>query len=141
MPGPFRFASWWCEVEGIEELIRGSWNSSASGLRGARRVAFKLRRLKRVLREWSKTVRAARSEKKQDLLQGIQDLDLAEEEAMLDENGRAARSRAKSELAEIEGRLWEDKRDIQTNLVEHFKKPSVPGGGGSLLGRIATCHV
>ncbi|KAK1262730.1 hypothetical protein QJS04_geneDACA000980 [Acorus gramineus] len=89
--GPFRFESWWCEVEGVEGLIRQSWDASASGLRGARRVAFKLRRLKRVLRQWSRTVRAARTEKKCGLLQDILRLDREEEQATLSEDDRAAR--------------------------------------------------
>ncbi|KAK1300868.1 hypothetical protein QJS10_CPB13g01356 [Acorus calamus] len=100
-PGPFRFASWWCEVEGIEDLIRNSLNASASGLRGARQVAFKLCRLKRILRQWSRTVLAARSAKKQELLTVIQDLDRAEEVAMLDKTARNTRGAAKGELAEI----------------------------------------
>ncbi|KAK1298474.1 hypothetical protein QJS10_CPB14g01202 [Acorus calamus] len=62
---PFRFESWWCDIEGVEELIRNSWNGHVRGLKGARRVAFKLRRLKRVLCEWSSTLRILRKEKLQ----------------------------------------------------------------------------
>ncbi|KAK1294356.1 hypothetical protein QJS10_CPA16g00527 [Acorus calamus] len=61
-------------------MIYSSWNTSASGLKGARRVAFKLRRLKRALKQWSRTVYAARSAKKQELQKIIQDLDRSEEE-------------------------------------------------------------
>ncbi|KAK1318217.1 hypothetical protein QJS10_CPB04g01551 [Acorus calamus] len=50
----FRFESWWTLCPDLEEVVRGSWEAGVGGYRGARCVAVKLRRLKRVLRVWGR---------------------------------------------------------------------------------------
>ncbi|KAK1278830.1 hypothetical protein QJS04_geneDACA022823 [Acorus gramineus] len=98
---PFRFESWWCEVEGFEEVVRSAWNVNVGALRGARRVAFKLKMLKRTLKEWSKRERIKRSEKKAGLQGRIQAIDHVEETTVILEAEREIRRAAKGELADI----------------------------------------
>ncbi|KAK1307662.1 hypothetical protein QJS10_CPA09g01076 [Acorus calamus] len=39
---PFRFKSWWCKVEGLEEIVHSAWNVNVGALQGARCMAFKI---------------------------------------------------------------------------------------------------
>ncbi|KAK1326875.1 hypothetical protein QJS10_CPA01g02555 [Acorus calamus] len=75
----FRFESWWLECEGFETLIRQSWNSGAGILRGARCIAFKLRRLKQCLKRWGRLERLRRTEEKSKCEIRIAEIDRLEE--------------------------------------------------------------
>ncbi|KAK1286517.1 hypothetical protein QJS10_CPB20g01045 [Acorus calamus] len=101
----FRFESWWLECEGFETLIRQSWNSGAGILRGARCIAFKLRRLKQCLKRWGRLERLRRTEEKSKCEIRIAEIDRLEESQHL-------------RVDEIE--LTEEK-EIQDSLVHHFK--------------------
>ncbi|KAK1294355.1 hypothetical protein QJS10_CPA16g00524 [Acorus calamus] len=50
----FKFESWWTKYRDLEEVVRNSWSASAFGYSGAKRLAFKLQRLKRVLKVWGR---------------------------------------------------------------------------------------
>ncbi|KAK1284236.1 hypothetical protein QJS10_CPB21g01211 [Acorus calamus] len=77
-PHKFRFETWWTEVEvsteveGLDEVVRASWAAPSGGLIGARRLAFKLKRLKRCLRLWGRTVKVEQVRKKNETPGGDQ---------------------------------------------------------------------
>ncbi|KAK1258192.1 hypothetical protein QJS04_geneDACA021080 [Acorus gramineus] len=98
---PFRFETWWCEVDNIDEVVNSSWNAAAGGLRGARRVVFKLQRLKRVLQEWSTRECARQKEKKEALSTIIQSWDRAKEANAVTMDDRAQRMKAKEDRGDI----------------------------------------
>ncbi|KAK1291915.1 hypothetical protein QJS10_CPB17g00785 [Acorus calamus] len=108
----FKFESWWCDCEELEELVRRSWLTSANGLRGARRMAFKLKRLKTVLKAWSKKQRMDRDQAKVRWHNRIAELDKIEEERNLSSMEREDRLKAKTKFAEVlklEERKWRQK--------------------------------
>ncbi|KAK1308285.1 hypothetical protein QJS10_CPA09g00724 [Acorus calamus] len=87
----FRFESWWLECVGFEDMVRESWNTNVERLRGARRVAFKLRRLKQCLKYWGRQEKLRRSAKKEQCSRRIAELDLVEETTALSEAERGER--------------------------------------------------
>ncbi|KAK1324892.1 hypothetical protein QJS10_CPA01g02100 [Acorus calamus] len=50
----FSFEACWTMTESFQEVVAESWSTSVSGLRGAHKMAFKLKQLRRCLREWAK---------------------------------------------------------------------------------------
>ncbi|KAK1276479.1 hypothetical protein QJS04_geneDACA020812 [Acorus gramineus] len=108
----FKFESWWCEYPELEDIVRRSWTSSASGLRGARRMVFKLKRLKNVLKSWSRKQRKDRDMAKEEWHNKIAEIDKIEERRVLTEMEREVRRQAKTRFAEIlnmEEREWRQK--------------------------------
>ncbi|KAK1277142.1 hypothetical protein QJS04_geneDACA020839 [Acorus gramineus] len=70
----------------IEEIIHANWGQPAGILEGAKRLAYKLRRLKRCLMAWSGLARRKRVETKAHSMEGIAWLDGEEilfEEALI----------------------------------------------------------
>ncbi|KAK1307219.1 hypothetical protein QJS10_CPA10g01397 [Acorus calamus] len=73
----------------------------AGGLKGAHKLAFKLRRLKKCLRTWGKQAKLSLNEAKAKLLEVIALRDIEEELGPLDTPSREERSRAKEQLSHI----------------------------------------
>ncbi|KAK1306200.1 hypothetical protein QJS10_CPA10g00084 [Acorus calamus] len=61
---PFRYETWWAECPDVEEIIRANWSKSVGVISGAKRLALKLRRLKKCLMAWSGLARRKRVEDK-----------------------------------------------------------------------------
>ncbi|KAK1292074.1 hypothetical protein QJS10_CPB17g00140 [Acorus calamus] len=97
----FRFESWWLECEGIEEMVAECWSAPTGVLRGARRVAFKLRRLKRKLKAWGQDMHLRRNSEKTRAMELIGALDTKEEGGDLLPSKRAERLEAKGRLEHV----------------------------------------
>ncbi|KAK1259851.1 hypothetical protein QJS04_geneDACA017941 [Acorus gramineus] len=97
----FRYESWWAECPEVEEIIRANW-SKQTGVAGvAKRLAIKLRRLKKCLMAWSGLVRRKWMEEKAHSMEVIEVLDRTEENRQLSDVKRENRSHAKAKLKEI----------------------------------------
>ncbi|KAK1312236.1 hypothetical protein QJS10_CPA07g00623 [Acorus calamus] len=100
----FRFENWWLISEGFRDLVESSWNSGSLDLRGAKKVAFKLKRLKLGLKQWHRAEIQRRRRRKSELAEEIDKLDRWEEAGLLDDEDRAVRISLKGEWALLENR-------------------------------------
>ncbi|KAK1310988.1 hypothetical protein QJS10_CPA08g00605 [Acorus calamus] len=100
-PRKFHFESWWARVEGFDEVVRESWDADAGGRQGARRLAFKLRRLKHKLKVWGKQAKRQQTQKKNDLAVTIDEVDVAEDAGGLTEEERRRRLQSRMDYAEV----------------------------------------
>ncbi|KAK1326980.1 hypothetical protein QJS10_CPA01g01725 [Acorus calamus] len=83
------------------EVVEASWNEPVLGLRGAKKLAFKLKRLKVTLKKWGLDQKLMRRQKKAEIEQELGMLDGWEELAPLSEEDRKRRSLLKEDWRSI----------------------------------------
>ncbi|KAK1260931.1 hypothetical protein QJS04_geneDACA013389 [Acorus gramineus] len=108
----FCFEAWWPMVEGFHEVVAESWAASASGLRGAHHLSFKLKHLRRRLQEWAREACASRGERRSIAEGMIASMDRAEESRQLAQEERVDRQEAKGVVAsqlKMEEAEWRQK--------------------------------
>lgn len=79
------FENWWLKVEGFSEPISGQWNEIVVEPSPDYKFTVKLKRMKRRLKDWSRTTFGERINKKNSLLNEPAELDLALESRVLTE--------------------------------------------------------
>ncbi|KAK1302261.1 hypothetical protein QJS10_CPB12g00870 [Acorus calamus] len=62
--GQFHFENLWSDSEDLADIVQDSWNRPTGELLGARRVAFKLKRLKAKFKSWGHQRRIDRNKDK-----------------------------------------------------------------------------
>ncbi|KAK1307375.1 hypothetical protein QJS10_CPA10g01215 [Acorus calamus] len=97
----FQFETWWARCPDLEGVIRESWEASPGGIRGAHKVAIKVRRLKRVLCGWGRQAKANRTREKRDPTELIKAVDLEEEGGPIPITRREVRGKARADIESI----------------------------------------
>ncbi|KAK1291386.1 hypothetical protein QJS10_CPB17g00989 [Acorus calamus] len=97
----FRFENWWLLSPGFTEVVADSWKISAGVLTGARMVAFKLKRLKLLLKQWNRAELKKRRERKVHLAEHIFAFERWEEAGLVSEEDKAMWVSMKNEWALI----------------------------------------
>ncbi|KAK1282851.1 hypothetical protein QJS10_CPB22g00667 [Acorus calamus] len=98
---PFRFETWWLQVEGFREVVTNSWRVPTPYVSGAKRIACKLRRLKVALKIWSRMAKSQRSKDKNAISSEIAALDALDECGLLEEEDRVKRTGLKLSMLKI----------------------------------------
>ncbi|KAK1309580.1 hypothetical protein QJS10_CPA09g01287 [Acorus calamus] len=92
----FKFENWWLLCEGFREVVAASWQVPTLGLLGARKVAFKLKWVKQVLKSWSREQHSNRQNSKKAIEEELRVLEVQEESIPLSEEDRLRRASLKS---------------------------------------------
>ncbi|KAK1300587.1 hypothetical protein QJS10_CPB13g01304 [Acorus calamus] len=95
----FKFENWWLQVEGFRDVAVSCWARPVPELKGAKKMGFKLKRLKGIIKQWSAEQRRKLQSKKEVIARELKVIEGLEEEGRLDTAGRERR-------AAINGEWW-----------------------------------
>ncbi|KAK1277453.1 hypothetical protein QJS04_geneDACA016870 [Acorus gramineus] len=92
----FKFENWWLLCEGFCEVVFEAWWLPTPFSKGAKKVAFKLKWVKQVLKRWSRDQRSNRHNSKSEIEGALRDLEVKEESSVLSEEDRIRRANLKT---------------------------------------------
>lgn len=131
----FKFENWWLKVEGFNELIHGWWNEIEVEGCPDYKLSFKLRVMKQKLKEWSKNTFGELINKKNNLLEELAEIDLAQESRDLSVDEMMVRATIIVELEELAKN--EESRWRQNSRVLWLKQGD---NNTKYFQRMATAH-
>lgn len=97
----FKFEYWWLETEGFTEKIKEWWNSFRFKGKPSFVLMAKLRALKEMLKEWSKTTQGNLATQKQLVLNPLAELEKMQEQRNLGTDEIASRVTLNMEFEDI----------------------------------------